>query len=402
MVSNPPNAGNPRRHPLRSVSWSVLLLGLWLIGMATSAFAQEPFHVRWPTRGTQARVPDELLVKFTPEASEALIGNVLARHGLSIRAVSRFSGVRRVKIPVAMALETMLQQLSQEPTVEYVEPNYIAHAFWVPNDPYYRYQWHLDNTQYGGIEAEQAWDLQFGNPNTVVAIVDTGVAYEDFSQTVRYRTRRYYRAPDLAQTTFVSGYDFVNDDTHPNDDEGHGTHVTGTIAQSTHNGQGAAGIAFQCAIMPVKVLDARGSGTYADVADGIRFAADQGADVINLSLGGSAASATLKNALAYALSKGTTLVCAAGNDGSTTTISYPSAYEECIAVGGLLGVAKYLSAAAAFTRPYPYVASHPGEPLSSAVTCKMCRTSAGVAAFPWAISSAATPLTCGVAMDVPW
>jgi serine protease len=117
----------------------------------------------------------------------------------------------------------------------------------------------------------------------IVAVIDTGVAYEDYTQTVKRKTIRYYRAPDLVQTNFVAGYDFVNDDTHPNDDNGHGTHVTGTVAQSTNNSIGVAGVAFNCKIMPLKVLDKSGSGTYADVADAIMWAADNGVKVINLS-----------------------------------------------------------------------------------------------------------------------
>ena len=140
-------------------------------------------------------------------------------------------------------------------------------------------------------------------------------------------------APDLAVTNFVPGYDFVENESHANDDNGHGTHVTGTIAQSTDNDEGVAGVAFNCSIMPVKVLNRYGSGTYADVADGIIFAADNGAHVINLSLGGSSPSTTLENACAYAYQNGVTIVCAAGNDGEET-VSYPAAYDDyCIAVG---------------------------------------------------------------------
>jgi serine protease len=177
---------------------------------------------------------------------------------------------------------------------------------------------------------EEAWDIQKGgSASVVVAVIDTGVAYESYSN----GSKRYYLAPDLANTVFVPGYDFVENDTHPNDDNSHGTHVTGTIAQSTNNSLGVAGIAFNTAIMPVKVLDKNGSGSYANVANGIKWATDHGAKIINLSLGGASPSSTLENAVKYAYEHGVTVVAAAGNDGSSQ-VSYPAAYNNyVIAVG---------------------------------------------------------------------
>ncbi|MCD6527639.1 MAG: S8 family serine peptidase [Desulfuromonas sp.] len=186
---------------------------------------------------------------------------------------------------------------------------------------------------------EEAGDITTGDTDVIVAVVDTGVAFEDYDQYVPRNAHNgyyvnYLQAPDLAQTSFVAGYDFINDDAHPNDDQGHGTHVTGTIAQSTNNGIGAAGIAFDTTIMPVKVLDSNGSGSYTAIAEGIYFAADNGAQVINMSLGGGSESITLENALIYAYNEGVTIVCASGNDGFTNAISYPATYDAyCIAVG---------------------------------------------------------------------
>lgn len=225
----------------------------------------------------------------------------------------------------------MVEIYKRNPNVEYAEPNFIAYAFWAPNDSLYPYQWHFDNAEYGGINMESAWDIETGHPSVIVAVIDSGVAYEDYQPS---RKEKYYLAPDLAETFFEPGYDFVNDDAHPNDDDGHGTHVTGTIAQSTNNTIGVSGIAFNSSIMPIKVLDKRGSGTYADIADGIYFAANNGAQIINMSLGGANGSITLENAVAYVYENGVTIVCASGNDGSATTVSYPAAYDAyCIAVG---------------------------------------------------------------------
>ena len=239
---------------------------------------------------------------------------------------------RVVKVPSGKVGEYMDLYAQSSADIEYVEPNYIATKSWVPNDSFYGYQWNFDNAAFGGIGAEEAWQT-LGAPGTpgegaVVAIVDTGVAYED----VIVAGKHYYRAPDLADTCFVQGYDFVNSDTHPNDDDSHGTHVAGTIAQNTNNAAGVAGLAFKTCIMPVKVLDKNGSGTYANVAAGIRYAADNGARVINLSLGGPVPGQVIQDAVAYAYNKGVTVVAASGNENGA--VGYPAAYDQyVIAVG---------------------------------------------------------------------
>lgn len=228
---------------------------------------------------------------------------------------------RRVRVPEKVSQDRVLRDLRQNLLVEYAEPNYLARAFFIPNDTYYSFQWNFSNKEYGGIGLESAWDISKGD-SVIVAVLDTGVAYEDFGW-------KYRLAPDLAQTNFTSGYDFINNDTHPNDDHGHGTHVAGTIAQSTNNHEGVAGIAYKTTIMPVKVLDKNGVGSYADIAQGIIWAADHEVEVINLSLGASFASQTLENALAYAHNQGVVIVAAAGNDG-TDQISFPAAYDEYV------------------------------------------------------------------------
>ena len=118
----------------------------------------------------------------------------------------------------------------------------------------------------------------------------------------------------MSNVRFVGGYNYISDNNHPNDDDGHRTHVAGTLAQNTNNGTGTAGLAFNCSIMPIKVLNKRGTGSYTGIANGIYFATDHGAKVINMSLGGSADSITLRDAFAYAYNHGVTIVCAAGNE----------------------------------------------------------------------------------------
>ena len=192
---------------------------------------------------------------------------------------------------------------------EYIEANYIYRASAVPDDPQYNKQWN-----FRAINVEQAWDETKG-AGVTVAVIDTGVS----------------EVPDLKLTKFVDGYDFVNDKEDASDDNGHGTHVAGTIAQSTNNGYGVAGIAYEANIMPLKVLSGSGGGEIADIAEAIKFAADNNADIINMSLGGGGDSNMMKEAIAYARSKGVTIVAAAGNEGRNAA-SYPARYPDVISV----------------------------------------------------------------------
>src|SRR3989338_9139149 len=268
---------------------------------------------------------DRLEVKqelFNGLGSEIVEGEMLAK----------FKGDKKARIlslPAGRLVGDAVREYRSLKNVQFAEPNYIARALLTPNDPYFVYQWHLDNPVHGGINSKTAWNTSSGS-GAIVAIVDTGIAYENYTAP---NGKKYYKAPDLSGTCFVAGYDYIENDTHPNDNNSHGTHVAGTVAQSTNNSSGVAGVAYSSFLMPVKVLDRNGSGSYAQVADRIRFAADNGAHVINLSLGGSASSQTLEDAVAYAYNKGVTIVAASGNDGSSA-VSYPAAYDDyVIAVG---------------------------------------------------------------------
>lgn len=197
-------------------------------------------------------------------------------------------------------------------STEFVEPNYIYTALEVPNDPDYSKQWNLRS-----INVESAWDENKGSGVTV-AVIDTGIS----------------KVPDLKDTKFVKGYDFVNDRVEADDDNGHGTHVAGTIAQSTNNGYGVAGIAYLASLMPLKVLSNYGGGTVADIAEAIKFAADEGADVINMSLGGGGESHLIKDAIDYAHQKGVVIIAAAGNE-NRNAASYPARYPHVMGVAAI-------------------------------------------------------------------
>ena len=181
--------------------------------------------------------------------------------------------------------------------------------------------------QYGpnAIQAYQAWALtSSGSASVVIAILDSGVqlTHQDLSGKI-------YRAADGS----VIGYDFVNEDSDASDDNGHGTHVAGIAAATTGNSLGVAGIAPNARIMPVKVLGADGAGTLANIARGIRWAADFGARVINLSLGATSGSADLQAAIDYAYFMGVTIVAAAGNNGNAGLVDFPASYRNVISVG---------------------------------------------------------------------
>ncbi|MDP1808103.1 MAG: S8 family peptidase [Actinomycetota bacterium] len=299
-----------------------------VIGLTTQARAAPAERIRVDRSLRHAPGPevagDHLIVKFKPGVTKATKDAVSRRFGASFDRKLPSANFELVLKAPGKTINEMVSEFKAAPEVAYAEPDHIMSALMVPNDLYYHYQWHLSNSVYGGINIEPAWDRATG-ANVIVAVVDTGIAYEDYSAV----GKDYYKAPDLANTSFTPGYDFVNNDAHANDDESHGTHVAGTIAQSTNNSLGVAGIAFGATLMPVKVLDKNGSGTDSGVAAGIRYAADHGAKIINLSLGGGG-STTLSDAVVYAYNKGVTIIAAAGNDGGP--VIYPAAYDQVIAV----------------------------------------------------------------------
>lgn len=317
---------------LRNLAKSVSVVIVLSILFLTAGLMAESFKTKAPMKSPMAQqlVDGELIVKFKSGLTDQDIEKINNTFGAQLKSSSvKKDKFKVLKIKNNKSVEEMIAKYQKHPHVVYAEANSYCYAQAVPNDPYYSpYQWNLDNPVYGGIQAEQAWDITSGNSGVIVGILDTGVAYENYGA--------YEQAPDLANTNFVAGYDFINNDSHPNDDEGHGTHVCGTIAQSTNNGLGVAGIAYNASIMPVKVLDADGSGTATALANALYWAADNGADVINMSLSwapGYDPGSTVENAVAYAYNHGVTIVAAAGND-DTGTVCYPAAYDDyVIAVG---------------------------------------------------------------------
>lgn len=288
---------------MKNVILVILLLGFCLA--PSFAIYQEDID----TSSRPALVPGEIIVKYDPWVSFAQQKVIESKYELIKKADSYKNGefvVLKHKSP-----STVLGPLKREPGIAYAEHNGYAYIAISPmNDQYYPYQWNLVK-----INMPAAWEISKGT-GAIVAVIDTGV-----KQTLA----------DFANTHFMKGYDFVNLDNDPTDDQGHGSHVAGIIAQSSNNNVGVAGIAYDCTIMPVKVLNSNGSGTYDQIINGIIYAVDHGAHILNLSLCGVIGSNALQNAINYAWYNGCLVVCAAGNS-IVSTYVYPATYSNSFSV----------------------------------------------------------------------
>ena len=251
----------------------------------------------------------ELLVKFKSgydgkgaKAIEDIGAKVLEK-------LSRID-VSRLGLPGGLDVKKAMARLNKLPFVEFAEPNYIFKPTWNPSDPKWNDQWGITK-----IETPGGWGMETGNDEVIIAIVDTGVDLDH---------------PDL-KNKIVAGYDYVGMDSDPDDVGGHGTHCAGIAAASTNNGIGVAGVCANCSIMPMRVLGHDG-GLASDVAKGIVWAADHGANVISLSLGGMFPSSTQEDSIKYAWNKGAVIIAAAGNMG-VSDAHYPAYHSTCVAVG---------------------------------------------------------------------
>jgi len=253
---------------------------------------------------------DSILVKFKSSTSSKEKKEILEDEAVGKPEKLRKFPTYEIDVKKSEFRET-LNDLNKNKAVEYAEPNNNVYALVTPNDPSFGSQW-----GYSVTKAQSGWDTERGQTNEIkIAIVDTGVDIDH---------------PDLS-AKMLPGYDFVNNDSNPDDDEGHGSHVAGIAAASTNNGVGVAGMSWGAKIIPVKSLNQFGSGTYQQVSNGITYAADRGARVINLSLGGYSYSKTLQNATDYAHAKGVVVVAAAGNS-SSRRILYPAGNPHVVGV----------------------------------------------------------------------
>ncbi len=289
-------------------------------------------------------VPSEVLVGY--RSAPAAAADVSVQQRMGIRQVGTPAPApqdRLLKLPPGETVSRALARLRRQPGVAFAVPNFIAHADgagYIPDDPgrghvrggWQRLQWNFLSK--AGINAPKAWanliaEHHPGGRGVTVAILDTGVAYRKW--------HHFRRSPDFNRTRFVHPYDFVDHNAYPLDREGHGTFVAGTVAESTNNGIGLTGLAYGASIMPVRVLDAQGTGDAATISRGIRYAVKHGARVINMSLeftpdvtGGDIPD--IIDAIKFATRHRVVVVAASGNEG-VRQIAYPARESSAISVG---------------------------------------------------------------------
>ncbi|KGT72801.1 peptidase S8, partial [Bradyrhizobium japonicum] len=271
-------------------------------------------HVKMIHHNAQDRshyIEHEVVVRFFPHPDQAALQKMLKATDAKIKR--DFGTSMIIKSNTKTTLQLM-KYFAEHPDSMYAEPNYLLLPNKRPNDSMYRrYQWNFPM-----IGMEQSWDISQGSADVIVAVVDSGIDM---------------RHPEF-KGKLVGGYNVIDDNNRPMDDNGHGTHVSGVIAARTNNKNGVAGMSWNSKLMPVKAIGADGSGTAFDIAQGIVWATDHGADVINLSVGNYTSSAELKNACRYAFDHNVVLVAATGND-NTDQPGYPAAYSEVMGIGAI-------------------------------------------------------------------
>lgn len=317
-------------HDKGRVSLLVALL-CTLVTMRSAATSAGPLPFR----------PGAVLVRFKPGASAAEMQAVLSRQGLSIEREIPRLGIKSLAVPVGQEL-AIAESMRRDPSVEYAELDHPVTVAIVPNDPRWDNQWAPTK-----IRAPAAWELTTGSEEIIIAVLDTGVDLDHPDLAAKIWTNPgEVPANGLdddgnGKVDDVHGWHFYHhcsnseclplEDNELQDDNGHGTHVAGIAAADTNNELGIAGISWGARLMPVKVLDEYGDGWYSDVIAGIVYATDNGADIINLSLGGEESSEALQDAVDYAHANGVLLVAATGNTGGA--VLYPAACNHVLAVG---------------------------------------------------------------------
>jgi len=342
---------------LRKEHIILAITAVYLFFWGAGSFCQQP-EVKY--------VPGEIVVKLRPNVAAIPFGDKAVSAGqaqirsITIsdlnsrkklnkikRAITRTGEVKRTKtlrsgktvtlpdlsdifvfeFPGDLDVMKAVDEYRKDPDVIYAEPNYVLYAFITPDDPFYASddpsvspnQWGLYKI---GLEptgsGESGWDIEVGTNTVTVAVVDTGI---------------YYNHEDLAGRAF-SGYDFINNDSDASDDNGHGTHVAGIIGAKTNNTKGVAGVDWNCRLMAVKCLSYDGWGTDTEISNGIIYAVDNGADVINMSLGSYSDSSLIADAVSYASTSEVVIVAAAGNSNVSAKV-YPAGYDDVLAVAAI-------------------------------------------------------------------
>ena len=285
-------------------------------------------------------VPGELIVRYRPGITELRRAAVRTRLGARIGHTFPIIQAEHLRLPEGLDVGAAIVQLNADPSVVYAEPNYEWSILEVPDDPLFPQQWALQNTgQTGGtagadIRTVTAWDHFTGDPDLRIGVIDTGIDWRHPDLAANVWTN-----PDEVPGNFIDddhngyvddvhGYDCVNDDGDPSDDNGHGTHVAGTIAAVGNNGIGVAGVVWRAQLVGIKVLGSGGVGTTASTLRGMQYALQAGVRVSNASWGGPVYSQALSDAIAALGADGQLFVAAAGNAALNNDVvsNYPSGF----------------------------------------------------------------------------
>jgi serine protease len=307
-----------------------------LLGVAAAA---------WPGAASAANyLPGEVVVGYYQPGLSAAADRATAS-AVSAGALPSSVQTTEVQVPRGLTVAAEIRRLRRNGRVAFAVPDYLAHIAsappqWIPDDPgkagvaegWEKLQWNFLPDI--GVNAPEAWANllavhRAGAKGVVIAVLDTGVAYRNWHQ--------FRKSPDFKWTRFVHPYDFIAHNRFPLDREGHGTFVAGTIAESTNDGFGLTGLAYNASIMPVRVLNQNGWGDAATIARGIRYAVWHGAQVINLSLEFDPSVTareipSIMAAIRFAHEHGVVVVAAAGNEGAAS-IAYPARAPDVISVG---------------------------------------------------------------------
>ncbi|MCB0415526.1 MAG: S8 family serine peptidase [Bdellovibrionales bacterium] len=312
-----------------------------LILKVVSAIVVVGSSTAWANKSVDS-VPGEFIVKV--KDSQAF--SHLSKLGES-RWVSKKNNIALVKRSAPELQSYSLETLNSDPSIEYAEPNYIYTRQQAPNDPEYGKLWGLANfgqKDSGGasgidgvdVDAERAWDIQTGNQDLVIAVIDTGVDYtlDDLKENIWTNEAEANGQAGVdddgnGYIDDIHGYDFANNDADPKDDHGHGSHVSGTIAAKGNDGHGLVGVAWNAKIMGVKFLSAAGSGSLEGAIKAIDYATTMGAKIMNNSWGGGGYSKALEEAIQRSSDAGALFVAAAGNSSQNNDAqpTYPATYD---------------------------------------------------------------------------
>lgn len=299
-----------RRRPHPAVGVCLILRSVWYWVLRVTCLVILLVLGCVAARAADGYVTGRLLVGHRSGADAVLVNGAFKLHGAVVRAHIEPLSVSVLEVPEASS-EAIMQSLLRTGLFDYVERDYYAHTADVPNDPSYVSQWHLPK-----IQGPQAWNVTTGTSSVVVAVIDSGV---------------YANHPDL-EAKLIPGWNFVNGSSDTSDILGHGTAVAGTVAASSNNGIGIAAVNWASRVMPLVVVDNTDFAAYSNIAAAIQYAADHGVRIINISIGGTSASATLQSAVDYAWSKGAVVFASAMNN-SNSDPNYPAACNHVVAVG---------------------------------------------------------------------